>query len=195
LIRRRFLPFVLLCGLAMTTASAAFAQGPAAKDVAEEQKEFNLHLANSILFAIGFGYLLWRIAPAFFNARSADIQKAIKDATGLKIQADFRYSEIDRKMATLPQEVERMRAEARAAMEREHERIRRETDEELEHILRKVAFEADAFRKEATRRVRLHTSLLALNAAERRLRDQSDSLSSGEFVDDFIHLVEEGKTR
>ena len=195
MIRRGLLPLFLLCGLALTTGSLAFAQGPAATDAREEQREFNLHLANSILFAIGFGYLLWRVAPSFFNARSADIQKAIKDATGLKIQADFRYSEIDRKMATLPQEVERMRAEARAAMEREHERIRRETEEELEHIRKKVAFETDAFSKDATRRLRLHTGRLALNAAERRLRDQADSLSSGEFVDDFIHLVEEGKTR
>ena len=193
--RRMLLGVVFCSGLLVTTASLAHAQSAGAQEAREEEQEFKLHLINSILFAIGFGFLLWKTAPAFFNARSADIQKAIKDATGLKIQADFRYSEIDRKMATLPEEVKRMREEARVGMEREHDRIRQETQEEMDRIRRKIAFEVDAFRKEGVRRIRLHTAQLALNAAERRLRDQADSLSSGEFVDDFIHLVERGQTR
>ncbi len=191
--RRTLIPALFCLGLLAAEPSLAPAQTPAAQDAREEQQEFNLHLTNSILFALGFGFLLWKMAPAFFNARSADIQKAIKDATGLKIQADFRYSEIDRKMASLPEHVKRMREEANAAIEREHDRIRKETEDEINQIGRKVQFEMDAFRKEGIRRVRLHTGQLALIAAERRLRGQSDSLPEGEFVDDFIHLVDRGK--
>ena len=193
--RRRIVAMVFAAGLLATSVPCLFAQTPAATDAREEQREFNLHLANSVLFAIGFGFLLWKMAPAFFNARSADIQKAIKDATGLKIQADFRYSEIDRKMAGLPDAVKRMREEARVASDREHDRIRTETQEEIGQIRRKVEFETGAFRKEGIRQVRLHTGQLALNAAERRLRESSDSLSAGQYVDDFIHLVEQGNTR
>lgn len=148
---------------------------------------------NTAIFALGLGYFLWKFAPAFFNARSADIQKAIKDATGLKIEADFRYSEMDRKMATLGEEVKRIRDQFATEMEREHERITRETQRELEHIRHSVAVEAEAFRQEGMQKIRLQTAQLAVQAAERRLRERFASDSGDDLVHDFIHLVERGK--
>jgi len=77
-----------------------------------ENADAKWHLINTALFAIGLGWAIWKMAPSFFNARSADIQRAITEATGLKMQADLRYSEIDRKMATLPDEVKRMKEQS-----------------------------------------------------------------------------------
>jgi len=153
---------------------------------------------NTLLFAVGLGWAIWKFAPAFFNARSADIQKAIKDATGLKIDADFRYSEIDKKMANLPQAIRALEQQAEAEMEREHQRILRETDEELARIHGNVEAEIDAFRQEGTDRVRQHTAQVAIELAERRLRDRFSSGASGDplqkdLLQDFIHLVDRGK--
>ena len=75
-------------------------------------------LINSAIFAVLLGWFLWKYAPRFFNARSADIQRAIKEATGLKLDADYRYSEIDRKMALLGEEVQKMREHARMEVPR-----------------------------------------------------------------------------
>ncbi len=118
--RRAFwvcLPIVilLLAGAPHALAQETAAQETAALDVVTRWK-----IINTALFVIGLGWFLWKYGPAFFNARSADIQKAIKDATGLKLEADFRYSEIDRKMATLADEVRRMREQASRELEREH---------------------------------------------------------------------------
>ncbi len=172
----------------------ANAQSAPAHEAREEESDFKLNLVNTILFAAGFGYLIWKLSPAFFNARSADIQKAIKEATGLKIEADFRYSAIDRKMATLADEVKRLRAEAELEMGREHGRIRHDTELEIARIQGHVDSESEALRNEGTQQIRGRTAQLAFALAERRLRDQLGFLTgSGGFVNDFIHLVEKGK--
>ncbi|MDQ2713086.1 MAG: ATP synthase F0 subunit B, partial [Acidobacteriota bacterium] len=91
-------------------------------------------LINTGIFVALLAWFLAKYGPRFFNARSADIMKAIKDSTGLKIQADFRYSEIDRKMASLPDEVKRIREQADIEMQREHDRIKEQTEAEIKHM-------------------------------------------------------------
>jgi F0F1-type ATP synthase membrane subunit b/b' len=79
-------------------------------------------------------------------------------------------------------------------MEREHQRRRQETADELEHINKSVAAEIAAFRAEATNQIRLQTAQLALQTAERRLRDSALSSSTNDqSFRDLIHLVERGK--
>lgn len=178
--------------LLVLSAQGVRAQTAPQKDVAEQESEFKWHLINSLIFAAGLGFALYKYAPAFFNARSADIQKAIREATGLKMQADLRYSEIDRKMATLAEEVKGMREQSRIEMEREHERRRQETADELAHINGSVAAEIAALRAEAAQQIRQRTAQLALLQAERKLRERAPSSNDGLFQD-FIHLVERGK--
>src|ERR1700756_2411018 len=88
------------------------AQVPSEQETAAMDKVGIWKLINSAIFAVLLGWFLWKYAPRFFNARSADIQRAIKEATGLKLDADYRYSEIDRKMALLGEEVQKMREQA-----------------------------------------------------------------------------------
>jgi F0F1-type ATP synthase membrane subunit b/b' len=152
-------------------------------------------IINTAIFAAGLGYLIYKYAPQFFNARSADIQKAIKDATGLKIEAEFRSSEIDRKMATLADEVKSMREQSNAAMEREHDRLRRDTQDERRRIAEHVEAELQALREESEHRIRRSTANLALTRAEEQLRSQVGAGSSSEqdLLQDFVRLVESGR--
>ncbi|MGC2657087.1 MAG: ATP synthase F0 subunit B [Bryobacteraceae bacterium] len=152
-------------------------------------------IINTAIFAAGLGYLIYKYAPRFFNARSADIQKAIKDATGLKIEAEFRSSEIDRKMATLADEVKSMREQSNAAMEREHDRLRRDTQDERRRMAEHVEAELQALRAESEHRIRRNTANLALQRAEEQLRSQVGAGSSSEqdLLQDFVRLVESGR--
>jgi F-type H+-transporting ATPase subunit b len=150
-------------------------------------------IINFALFLIGLGYLLWKYAPRFFNARSAEIQKAIQDATGLRIEAEFRYSEIDRKMATLPDAIKKMREQHAGEMQRAHERVLHETELEIGHIHSNMQNEIEALRKEGADQVRRHTAQLALASAERRLRDRFANEDATPLIDDFIRLVERGR--
>ena len=156
------------------------------------EPDFGLHLLNTGIFAAALGYALWKLGPKFFNARSEDIQKAIKDATGLKMEADFRSSEIDRKMATLPDAVNKMRAQARQEMEREHQRRQAETAEELKRIDHTVAADIDGMRAEGQAQIRRRATHAALWLAEKRLREGLAGQTDDAHLGDFIHLVEQG---
>jgi F-type H+-transporting ATPase subunit b len=201
---RIYLPgCVLFCALLIGSAtrpmaaqeSSANAEHPGSQYKGEEntKPDFKWHLVNTALFALGLGYFIWKSAPGFFNARSADIQRAIEEATGLKMQADLRYSEIDRKMATLPDEVKKMRDEARAALDREHERLRRETAHDLEHVRSSVAAEVEALQQEGIKSVRSYTLKSALELAEHRLRERAVGTAPEQTVQDFVSLVERSK--
>ena len=150
-------------------------------------------IVNTAIFLVLLGWFLWKYAPKFFNARSADIQRAIKEATGLKLDADYRYSEVDRKLATLGEEVKKMREQAQAEWQHERDRLRLDADAEINHIHQNVQNEIEAFRLEGVQEVRQHTARLALEVAERRLRDQFAQGQPPDMLQNFIHLVERGK--
>ncbi len=194
----RLAQLVLAAGLLLCFAAPNLqAQTASQRDAAEEQGEFRWHLINSVIFAAGFAYAIWKYSPAFFNARSSEIQKAIQDATGLKIQADFRYSEMDRKMATLPREVARLREQSKAEMEREHRRRSDETEHELRTIHASLQAQIAASREEGVHQIQRTAALKALESAERQLQDRAntggDGVMNEGLLTDFIHLVERGK--
>lgn len=187
---------VRLCFIAflLVFASAVFGESEMSqRQVAILDRVTLLKIANFLIFAGGLGYALARYAPRFFNARSSDIQKAIQDATGLKLEADYRYSEIDRKMASLAEEVRRMREQARRELEREHQRFRAESQAEIDHIHRNVLNEVEALRKQGINQVRRHTAQLALDIAERRLAERFRGAEPEETIHDFVNLVERSK--
>jgi F-type H+-transporting ATPase subunit b len=152
------------------------------------------NITNFAIFAALFGWVLVKLGPRFFNARSADIQKAIQDATGLKIEADFRYSEIDKRMANLPGEVDRLKAEARSNMQRVHERLLAETREAEARIRTSTAAEIEALRGEGIHEVRLAAANQAFRLAEQRLRERFAASDSDDMLHDFAELVERGKS-
>lgn len=158
-----------------------------------ENSDTKWHLINTALFAIGLGWAIWKMAPGFFNARSADIQRAIQEATGLKMQADLRYSEIDRKMATLPDEVNRMKQQSAIEMEREHRRREEQTTREVRRIEDASVAEVEALRQDAIRAARQRTAQSALQLAEERLAARVSAGSNEDLLRDFIQLVERGR--
>lgn len=175
----------LLCGAAVSLQ----AQEPSPQEVKAMDAVTKWKVINTAIFVVLLGWGIAKTAPRFFNTRSADIQKAIRDATGLKMDAELRYSEVDRRMATLPEELKRLRAEAAVEMEREHARLRQETAEERERLTRNVAAEIDAFRAEGAHRVREHTVQAALALAERKLQEGAGTADDS-FFQEFLHLVE-----
>jgi len=152
-------------------------------------------IVNTAIFAAFLAFLIAKYGPKFFQARSLAIQKAIEEATGLKIEAEFRHSEIDRKMASLPEEINKLRAQEALERERAHEIFRQETESAIAHIWHNAQAEIEACRQEGMRRVRRRTAELALQVAERRIRERFRDAEPQEFVDEFLHLVQRGKAR
>jgi F0F1-type ATP synthase membrane subunit b/b' len=190
---KRAAPHVLAAAF-VCVAGTARAQDTGAREGSKQEEaapegQMTWKIVNTAIFAALLGWGIAKTAPAFFNARSADIQRAIKEATGLKIEADFRYSAIDRKMATLGDEVKRMQAEWETALENDHQRILGETRAELDRIQRHVAAEIEGLRAEHTFQLRQQTARAALKRAEQRLQEVGPSQDEP-LLRDLIHLVE-----
>jgi F0F1-type ATP synthase membrane subunit b/b' len=109
------------------------------------------------------------------------------------MDADLRYSEIDRKMANLSGEVGRLRAESQAEMEREHARMMAQTEEEIVYIRRNTAGEIEALRAEGADKLRVHATHQALAMAEAHLRERFAASDQKDLVNDFVQLVERGQ--
>jgi F0F1-type ATP synthase membrane subunit b/b' len=152
-----------------------------------------LKIVNTLIFAAILGYFLYKKAPAFFNARSADIQKAIREATGLKMDADLRYSAIDRKMATLSEEVKRLRDESAVEMEREHRRRQQEAEEGIRRIQANANAQIEAFRQAELHSLRAYATDAALDVAATRIRERAPAVLAEDSVREFVQLVERGK--
>jgi F-type H+-transporting ATPase subunit b len=203
--KKRFLHVALLATL-LTPVLAYSQETPAAEPktespekVAEDSSETGIghdllfKWINFGIFAAGLGFVIVKKGPAFFNARTADIQKAIKDATGLKLEADFRSSDIDRKMATLGAEVQKLREESKREMELEHQRILQETQASLLRQQQHLALELASLQQNARTELRRHTSELAVSMAASRLRDQLTNDDHARLIGFFADAVEQGK--
>jgi F0F1-type ATP synthase membrane subunit b/b' len=195
-VRKLILSMALLGGLSLgglaLKAEQRATHETASQQVAQEDEQSATErwkLINTAIFAVLLGFGVYKLAPKFFQARGLEIQKAIKDATGLKIEADFRYSQIDKKMANLAGEVARMKAEASAEMEREHQRFQDETAEEIAHMTRNADYEIESLRAEGAQQVKRHTAQLALARAEQRLQAHFAASFDQNGVSEFISLV------
>jgi F0F1-type ATP synthase membrane subunit b/b' len=164
-------------------------EGGAQREAALEDRLFGWKLANFAILVAGLGYLAAKSAPAFFNARSEEIQRAIKDATGLKIDAEFRSSEMDRRMSTLSAEVQKIRDEAKAEMDRESARIDVETRNSLTRIQEHTTREIEALRYQASLSVRDHAIQLATDLAVSHLRDHPERMDQDQLVHAFTRDV------
>jgi F0F1-type ATP synthase membrane subunit b/b' len=186
---KRWLWIGLFVVVTLTPAYSAQIAKSERMEEAETEKLAGWKWANFALLVAGLGYFFVKKAPAFFNARTEEIQKAIKDATGLKMDADFRSSEIDKRMATLAEEVQKLRAVARADMEHEGQRIEAETRATLQRIHEHTLREIESLNQQAALAVREHAVRLATELAVTELRERPDQIDQNELIRGFSEDV------
>ncbi len=181
---------VLFTSLCVPAMFAADQTGEGEHSTAEPS--LALKWANFAILALGLGYLLRKQVPAFFHARTDQIQKAIKDATGLKLEADFRASAVDRKMATLGAEVDKMRDQSKIEMYAEHGRLEKETEAALAQINLHVTQEVANLQQNAANDLRRHVADLAASMASSRLRDHLTADEQAQLIRSFADHVRGG---
>ena len=109
------------------------------------------------------------------------------------MDADLRYSEIDRKMAVLAEAVKGLHDQSTIEMEQAHQQILRETKQQIQHIRDGTAAEIEALRQESARRAKRQTARLTLLLAEQRLRKQLSETEPEDLFRKFVALLEQGK--
>jgi F-type H+-transporting ATPase subunit b len=142
---------------------------------------------NFAMLAGVLGYMIGKTAPSFFKGRTASIQRAIHEATKLREQAEARARDMEQRLASLGQEIEKLRREAKEAMANEGERIRQETAHQIARVQQTAEQEIASHAKHVTQELKAYSAKLAVDLAEQRIRGQMSGDTQTELVNRFLH--------
>lgn len=176
---KRLLPLLLFCAVVCLAQEGGAAAEP-------EDKYVVWKWINFLILAGGLGYLMAKNLPAFFQSRTASIQKGIAEAQMLKQDAERRAAEMDRRMSALGSEIEKFRKQSHAEMQQEGERIRQETAAQIRKLEQQAEVEIESAGKAAQRELRSYAADLALDLAEQRVRGRLDNQTDAVLVDNFV---------
>ena len=176
---------------------AAFAQTqhkPDAAERAEEKPSQGEHgeleawkLANFLLLAGGLGYLVKKNAGPFFEARNRKIHQDMLDAKVLRLEAEKRAADVDRRLANLETEIAALRAESQAEAKAETERSMKRTAGEIAKIQAHAEREIASAGKAARMDLKRYSAELAVQLAEQKIAARMTGDAQDNLVNGFVH--------
>jgi F-type H+-transporting ATPase subunit b len=167
-------------------AAICFAQEQAGGSAGEGEFGGIWKWLNFLILAGGLGYLMAKYLPAYFRSRTEAIEKGIAEAQKLKLDAERRAADMEKRMGALETEVDAFRAEAHDEMELEGERIRRETAAQIRKLEQQAEVEIEAAGKAAQRELRAYAADLAMDLAEKRIQARLDDQTRAGLVENFV---------
>jgi F-type H+-transporting ATPase subunit b len=143
-------------------------------------------LANFAILVAALGWLISKNAGPFFRSRTASIQIGIEEATRTREDAMARAAEIEAKVANLLSEVEHLRQQSQQELSREGERVSVETEAQIRKIQAQAEAEIASAAKHARQELKAYSASLALEAAERQIREQLTPQAQERMTDSFV---------
>jgi F-type H+-transporting ATPase subunit b len=135
-------------------------------------------LAVVINFVIMFGvlwFLLRKIIPAAFKARTASIQEKLAEARKMSEEARQRLSDVEGRLSRLDSEIAQMKTAAEAISRSEEQRILAAGEEERRRIVTSAEQEIETAANLARRDLKAYAAELAVNMAEKKIRVAPDA--------------------
>lgn len=148
--------------------------------------------ANFILLAGGLGYIIGKNAGPAFDARGRRIRKDMVEAEEAKKDADARAAAVERRLASLSDEIASLREEARREEEAEQTRYDRQIAAEVAKIEAHAEQEIAAAGKAARMELKRYAAELALRLAEQKLRGSMTPETEDRLVRGFVRNIESG---
>jgi F-type H+-transporting ATPase subunit b len=171
-------------GHADTHAEAAAKHGEAHEEEAMPN-EIWWKWANFAILAGVLGWLISKNAGPFFRSRSEAIAVGIAEATKTRQEAEARAAEIERKVSNLSAEVEQLRRQSHEEIAREGERVRAETEAAIRKVQAQAQAEIASAAKHASHDLKAYSAQLAMQMAERQIRDRMTPDAQGWIADSF----------
>jgi F0F1-type ATP synthase membrane subunit b/b' len=146
--------------------------------------------ANFALLAGALGYIAYKKGGAFFAARSEAIRRGLDEAARASREAEARYAEMERRLANLGEEVEKLKAQASEEAGAEGERVRAETGRAIQKAGDQAAQDIAAAAKAARQELRAYGAEMAVSLAEKRIRERLTPDSDGALVATMLKDLE-----
>ena len=147
----------------------------AAEKAKSEGESANLLLwkvANFALLAGGLGWVIYKKGGPFFAARTETVRRDLESAARANREAQERYAAVERRLANLGAEIEKLKTQARAESGAEGERMRAESERAFEKIRLQSEQDIASASKAARHELRAYAADLAVGLAERRIRER-----------------------
>ena len=168
----------------LATAFAAF--GAEHEGAAEHGPSMLLKWINFAILAGILGYMIAKMAPAFFKGRDEEIQRDLREAAEMKRSAEAQTADIEKRLSTLDTEIEAIRAGASKELEADRIRIENDTAQALTKLEHSAALEIESTTKAAISELKSYAAKLALELAETKIRGQINAATETRLIDGFL---------
>jgi F-type H+-transporting ATPase subunit b len=169
---------VLFSGLLLAAALSAAEEAKPHGEAGAVREDF-WKVANFVLLAGALGYVIYKKGGPFFAGRTEALRRNLEEAARMNRDAEARYAEVERRLAGLGAEIERLKMAAREESEAEGRRVREEIQQGLSRVREQTGLEIVAAAKAAQQELRVYAADLAVSLAERRIRDRVTPDSEG----------------
>lgn len=174
--------------LALTALAAAQEETKPASSEATQEKEPSLPLlwANFAILALGLGYLVSKNIPPLLRARSEEIQTGMRESARLKTEAEARLTDIERRLAAIHSEIEKLRVQLITEMNEEGNRLRGETERMVTRIHNQAQQEIEFMAKTGRLELKAYSAQLAIDLASQRIQAGMNHETQQRMVEAFI---------
>jgi F-type H+-transporting ATPase subunit b len=182
----------ILCALAIALAAA-----PALASGSESGSDHGELIWQAINLAILVGIIVYAArqpVKSFFAERREQIQADLEESAEFLKSAETRYSEWQRKLVDLETELDQIRAAARQRAHEERDHILADARAAAERIKNDARAAIDQELRRAETELRGEAADLAIELASKLIRDQVGDADRARLVDEFIARVEDGST-
>ncbi len=143
-------------------------------------------LANLVLVAILFYYLLKVKLPSFLRARKADIEKALHRAEEDKILAQKKLKELEERLSHLDNEVLEIIKEAERTAEREKELLRKNAEESAQWLRKEAEEEFRRREIDAERKIKEYAVNQAIELARNLINKHFEAADRERLFSEFL---------
>ncbi len=153
-------------------------------------------LKDMLWRVINFAVLLWILLKAtgkpiknYFANRRETLLQGIQEAREAKEAAERLYREYQDRLASLDDELREMEARFKADAEAEKQRIQSEADEFVAKVKQQAKLMADQEVKMAKHRLKDEAARLAVEAAEKMIRENISASDRQRMVENYLEKV------
>lgn len=187
---------VPVCVAALPQHEAAAAADAAGAAEAPHDQTLLRTVAQLANFGIMVGLLVYFLKgpiTVHLASRASQIRQDLVTASEMRAAATAQLAEIDRKLQTLPAELEALKAQGASDVIAEQARIAQAAAVERERLIDQTRREIDMGLRVARRELTAHAAQLAVNIAESRIRESITPDDQLRLVDRYTSQLKEAR--
>jgi len=192
--------WLLLAAAAPVAAAPQRESAPAAEATGEQEPAHEQPLLQTVAklanFAILAGVLVYFLREpirSHLSSRASTIRQDLVTAAEMRKAATEQLAEIDRKLKTLPAELDALKQQGAQDVAAEQARIAQAAAADRERLLEQTRREIDMRLRVARRELTAHAAQLAVNVAEARIRRSITTDDQLRLVDRYTAQLREAR--